>query len=93
MLGAGGLFVVALSSYFGRLPVLVWFLCFSLGTAAWCAAATSFESFMTARILNGFFSTVAQAVSLAATYFLVELGNLIQIPGWIDVHQGYVLLS
>lgn len=59
MLGAGGVFVVALSAYFGRLPVLFWFLVIASATAAWCAAAATFESFMAARILNGFFSTVS----------------------------------
>jgi hypothetical protein len=59
MLGAGGLIVVALSAYFGRLPLIFWFLVMASATAAWCAAATSFESFMAARILNGFFSTVS----------------------------------
>lgn len=62
MLGAGGVIVVALSAYFGRLPILFWFLVASFATAAWCAGATTFESFMAARILNGFFSTVAQGV-------------------------------
>lgn len=51
---------VILSAYFGRLPVVFWFLIVATGTAAWCAAATSFDSFMAARILNGFFSTVTQ---------------------------------
>ena len=64
MLGAGGVVVVALSAYFGRLPVLFWFLLFAFATAIWCAAATTFESFMAARILNGFFSTVAQGGGL-----------------------------
>ncbi|CAH0051945.1 unnamed protein product [Clonostachys solani] len=64
MLGAGGIFVVALSAYFGRLPVLFWFLLLASATAAWCAAAVTFESFMAARILNGFFSTVAQGGGL-----------------------------
>ena len=63
MIGVGGVFVVALSAYFGRLPILFWFLIVAFATAAWCAAATTFESFMAARILNGFFSTVAQGVS------------------------------
>jgi hypothetical protein len=62
MLGAGGLFVTVLSAYFGRLPVLVWFLVLAVGTAAWCAGAAGFDDFMAARILNGFFSTVAQSV-------------------------------
>lgn len=62
MLGVGGVFVVALSAYFGRLPILFWFTLTALWTAAWCAGATTFNSFMAARILNGFFSTVAQGV-------------------------------
>lgn len=64
MLGAGGIFVVALSAYFGRLPVMFWYLVVAFATAAWCASATTFPSFMGARILNGFFSTVAQGGGL-----------------------------
>ena len=64
MLGAGGLFVVILCAYFGRLPVVFYFLAVSTATAAWCAGATSFTSFMAARILNGFFSTVTQVAGL-----------------------------
>lgn len=63
MLGAGGIFVIIVSTYLGRAPVLFWFTIAAVCTAAWCAAATTFESFMAARILNGFFSTVGQAVS------------------------------
>lgn len=59
MLGVGGLATVWLSAYFGRLPVLFWFGCLSAGTAAWSAAARSFESYMAARILNGFFCVAA----------------------------------
>ena len=68
MLGAGGVFVVAFSAYFGRLPVLFYFLVIATATAIWCAAANSFESFMGARILNGFFSTVAQGGGLMFIY-------------------------
>ena len=64
MLGAGGIFIVILSAYLGRLPVMFWFLIVSTATAAWCAGAKTFESFMAARILNGFFSTVAQVSGL-----------------------------
>lgn len=46
MLGAGGPIVVALAAYFGRYPVLFWFILLALATAIWCAAAQSFESFM-----------------------------------------------
>ncbi|OQU99449.1 hypothetical protein CLAIMM_05080 [Cladophialophora immunda] len=61
MLGVGGLFSIVCSAYFGRLPVLFWMLCMAFGTAIWCAAAVTFESFMAARILNGFFSAVSQS--------------------------------
>ena len=63
MLGAGGICVIIFSAYFGRAPVFFWFLTIALCTAAWCGAAVSFDSFLAARILNGFFSTVGQAVS------------------------------
>jgi len=53
-----------LSAYAGRLPVLFWFLVLSTITAAWCAGATSIESFTAARTLNGTFSTVSQAGGL-----------------------------
>jgi MFS family permease len=56
--------VVTLSAYFGRLPILFYFLTMTVATAAWCGAAINFESFMTARILYGFFSSVAQAGDL-----------------------------
>lgn len=46
MLGAGGVFVVALAAYFGRYPVLFWFTTIALATAIWCAGALTFESFM-----------------------------------------------
>nr|KAK5443999.1 hypothetical protein LTR18_005260 [Exophiala xenobiotica] len=59
MLGVGGLVTVWLSAYFGRLPVLFWFGCLSAGTAAWSAAAQSFESYMASRILNGLFCVAA----------------------------------
>jgi predicted MFS family arabinose efflux permease len=71
MLGAGGIVVVALSAYFGRLPVLFWFSILAFLTAAWSAAATTFQSFAAARILHGFFSTVAQAVSFNPIFTLI----------------------
>ncbi|EXJ96422.1 hypothetical protein A1O1_01548 [Capronia coronata CBS 617.96] len=59
MLGVGGLLTVWLSAYFGRLPVLFWFGCASAGTAAWAAAAQTFQSYMASRILNGLFCVAA----------------------------------
>ena len=64
MVGAGGVVVVALSAYSGRLPVLFWFMIIALASAAACASVGNFDSFMAVRILNGFFSTVAQGVRL-----------------------------
>ncbi|EXJ65526.1 hypothetical protein A1O7_01867 [Cladophialophora yegresii CBS 114405] len=55
-LGVGGIFTIWLSAWIGRLPVLFWFGCLSAGTAAWSAAAQSFESYMASRILNGIFA-------------------------------------
>lgn len=62
MIGAGGIVAICLGAYFGRLPVMFWFMILALGTALWCTATETFESFMAARILNGFFSPVAEAV-------------------------------
>ena len=62
MLGAGGIVVIILSTYFGRAPVLFWFLTVTVPTAVWCGVAITFDSFIAARILNGFFSTVGQSV-------------------------------
>lgn len=65
MLGIGGLATVWLGAYFGRLPVLFWFSCLSAGTAAWSAAAKSFESYMASRILNGTFCVAGAASGLS----------------------------
>lgn len=86
MLGAGGIIVVMLSTYFGRAPILFWFLTMSLCTAAWCGAAITFSSFMAARIVNGFFSTVGQAVSKMRILPKREL-NLNVLEGRFDVHR------
>jgi predicted MFS family arabinose efflux permease len=81
MLGAGGIFVVALSAYFGRLPILFWFSILAFVTAAWSAAAKSFESFEAARILHGFFSTVAQAVCISSHLYHVRSSPALN---WIE---------
>ncbi|KAL9576587.1 MAG: hypothetical protein Q9212_006977 [Teloschistes hypoglaucus] len=96
MIGAGGIFTVAFAAYFGRLPVFFWFTVIAFATAAWCAGAASFESFMTARILNGFFSTVAQGVgSCPSTIFkyrqrrrlMVLQGGLMVIKDMFFFHE------
>ncbi|KAJ9636425.1 hypothetical protein H2199_008100 [Coniosporium tulheliwenetii] len=90
MLGAGGLFVVALSAYFGRLPVLFWFTATALWTAAWCTAATTFEPFMAARILNGFFSTVAQGGGLM---FIKDMFFFHEHARKINIWAAFIILS
>ncbi|KAL8840334.1 MAG: hypothetical protein Q9170_001349 [Blastenia crenularia] len=82
MLGAGGIIVVALAAFFGRLPVFFWFATLAFVTAAWCAGATSFESFFAARVLNGLFSTVAQGGGLMLIkdmFFLHEHARKINV--------------
>ncbi|KAI9711328.1 MAG: hypothetical protein M1820_002315 [Bogoriella megaspora] len=89
-LGMGGLFVVWLSAYFGRLPVLVVFSAIGVGTAAWSAAATTFESYMAARIVNGFFSIVAQAGGLM---FIQDLFFFHEHPRKINLWSGPIIAS
>ncbi|ETN45189.1 uncharacterized protein HMPREF1541_10066 [Cyphellophora europaea CBS 101466] len=90
MLGAGGVVVVALSAYFGRLPVLFYFLVLATATAIWCAAAASFESFMAARILNGFFSTVAQGGGLM---FIYDMFYFHERARKINIWAAFIILS
>ncbi|KFG85957.1 MFS transporter [Metarhizium anisopliae] len=90
MLGAGGIFVVALSAWAGRLPILFYFLVLAAATAAWCAAATSFESFMAARILNGFFSTVAQGGGLM---FIFDMFFFHERARKINIWAVFIILS
>ncbi|KAK5731089.1 hypothetical protein LTR15_001027 [Elasticomyces elasticus] len=90
MLGAGGVFVVALAAYFGRLPVLFWFTFTAVWTAAGCAGAGTFSSFMAFRILNGFFSTVAQGGGLM---FIKDLFFVHERARKINVWASFVILS
>ena len=63
----------------------------ALGTTAWCAAATSFNSYLAARIVNGFFATVCQAVSiLLRTSAKNARPNTFPL-GRLNVHPGCVL--
>lgn len=90
MLGAGGLVVVALSAYFGRLPVMFYFLIVATATAIWCAAAQTFESFMAARILNGFFSTVSQGGGLM---FIYDMFFFHERARKINIWAAFIILS
>jgi len=90
MLGAGGVVVVALSAFFGRLPVLFYFLILATATAIWCTAAQTFESFMAARILNGFFSTVAQGGGLM---FIFDMFFFHERARKINIWAAFIVLS
>ena len=63
-IGASGLFVVAFAGFFGRFPVTFLFQSVMVGTCVWSAAATSFNSYLAARIVNGFFCSVGQGGAL-----------------------------
>ncbi|KAM7211545.1 putative transporter mfs2 [Rhypophila decipiens] len=90
MLGFGGVVAVLLVAYFGRLPVSFWFILLSAATAAWCAAANTFESFMAARILNGFFSTIMQVVGLI---FINDIFFFHEKARKINVWAGFFVMS
>ncbi|EJT98923.1 MFS protein [Dacryopinax primogenitus] len=90
MLGAGGVFVTIFGAYFGRLPTLFWFLVMAFWTAAWCAGSNTFNEFMAARILNGFFSTVAQGGGLM---FLKDLFFFHEHARKINIWSSFIILS
>lgn len=90
MLGAGGVVVVALMAYFDRLPVLFWFTVMALWSIAWCAAPASFDQFMAARILNGFFSTVAQGSGLI---FINDVFFVHEHARKINIWSFFIILS
>lgn len=90
MLGIGGLATVWLSAYFGRLPVLFYFLILSAATAAWAAAARSFNSFMTARILNGLFSVAGAGGGLM---WIKDVWFFHEHPRKINVWSTAIILS
>lgn len=64
MVGAGGVVAVMLSAYFGRLPVLFWFILAAFVTSIAEVATRGFMGFFVPRVMNGFFAGVAQGVKL-----------------------------
>ncbi|KAL9093484.1 MAG: hypothetical protein Q9165_003879 [Trypethelium subeluteriae] len=89
-LGVSGIFTIVLSNYFGRLPVLLVFQCIALGTTAWAAAATSFTSFMTARVFMGFFASAAQGGGLL---WIKDLFFFHEHPRQINAIEFPIILS
>ncbi|KAI9691534.1 MAG: hypothetical protein M1822_007605 [Bathelium mastoideum] len=89
-IGVSGIFTIVLSNYFGRLPILLIFQCIALGTTAWAAAATSFTSFMTARVLMGFFCSAAQGGGLL---WIKDLFFFHEHPRQINAIEFPIILS
>lgn len=90
MLGFGGISAVVCMTYFGRLPVLFWFSLFSLWTAAFCAGSSTFNEFMAARILNGFFSVVTY---VGAVIYVNDLFFLHEHARKVNAWVFFVLLA
>ncbi|MCJ1419879.1 hypothetical protein MMC32_006235 [Xylographa parallela] len=90
VIGAGGLVSVALMAYFGRLPVLFWFTFCALWSAAFCAGAANFTQYEAARVLNGFFSTVAQGGGLV---FINDMFFVHEHARKINVWSFFIILS
>lgn len=90
MLGAGGIVATMLAAYFGRYPVVFWFMIMATWTAAWCTAATTFEQFMAARILNGFFSTVNTGIGMM---FIKDIFYFHEHARKINIWAGFMVTS
>ena len=87
---ACGLFFVALASYLGRLPVTLVFQAIFVGTCAWSAAATAFDSYLAARIINGFFCSVGQG---GALIWIKDLFYYHEHPRAINYVEFAIILS
>lgn len=90
MLGVGGIATVWLSAYFGRLPVITWFTLIAAATAVWSAAASSFESYMASRILNGLFVVAAAGGGLM---WINDVFFFHERPRMITVWSTAIILS
>ncbi|KAL8691295.1 MAG: hypothetical protein Q9224_004208 [Gallowayella concinna] len=90
MVGAGGVVAVVLSTYFGRLPVLFWFMVVATATAAGQAGSHGFSGFFVPRVLNGFFAGAAQGSGLM---FIKDMFFLHEHARKINIWQASVILS
>ncbi|KAI4192060.1 MAG: hypothetical protein LQ346_004513, partial [Caloplaca aetnensis] len=106
MVGAGGVVAVMFSAYFGRLPVLFWFMVVATATAAGQAGSHGFNGFFVPRVLNGFFAGAAQGINIwqASVILSPYLGPLLasfmltrlswRWPFWIyTIETGLCLLA
>ncbi|KAF9887170.1 hypothetical protein FE257_010424 [Aspergillus nanangensis] len=90
MVGAGGVIAVMLSAYFGRLPVLFWFMVAAFATSVGQAGSHGFIGFFIPRVMNGFFAGVAQGGGLM---FIRDMFFHHQQPRKINLWQSCVILS
>ncbi|KAL9027814.1 MAG: hypothetical protein Q9180_007272, partial [Flavoplaca navasiana] len=90
MVGAGGVVAVMLSAYFGRLPVLFWFMIIATATAVGQAGSHGFNGFFVPRVLNGFFAGAAQGSGLM---FIKDMFFLHEHARKINIWQAFVILS
>ncbi|KAK4888847.1 hypothetical protein LTR27_012308 [Elasticomyces elasticus] len=88
-LGTCAILTAILSNYFGRLPVLLAFQVLAVATGVWCAVASSFHSYLAARILTGF-GIVAQAGGMM---FIKDMFFFHEHPRMINIWSGGVIVS
>ncbi|KAL8822815.1 MAG: hypothetical protein Q9191_006456 [Dirinaria sp. TL-2023a] len=82
--------VIPQSIFFGRLPVVFLFQSVMVGTCVWSAAATSFDSYLAARIINGFFCSVGQG---GALMWVKDLFFFHEHPRVINYIEFSIILS
>ncbi|KAK3657620.1 hypothetical protein LTR56_002395 [Elasticomyces elasticus] len=77
-LGYANLVIIPCSNFFGRRPVLLACCAITLATDVWQALATSYESFLAARVLSGIGTAANESLMILVVtdiYFLNERGR------------------
>lgn len=75
--GVGNLLWMPLANKYGRRPIYIFSFFFYLVCAIWTAFTTSYASFLTARIIMGFFAGAGECLaplSIADVFFLHQRG-------------------
>ena len=89
-LALSGFYIITFSTYFGRLPTLFYFQCVTIGTAAWEATASSYNSFLGARVVNGLFTGAGQAQALL---WIKDMYYFHEHPRVINVVESGIMVS
>ncbi|KAL9086707.1 MAG: hypothetical protein Q9165_007026 [Trypethelium subeluteriae] len=89
-LAISGFYIITFSNYFGRLPTLFFFQCVTIGTAAWEATATSYNSFLGARVVNGLFTGAGQAQVLL---WIKDMYYFHEHPRIINIAESGIMVS